>query len=183
MTRGLSKIQTLTGYPAYYLPPSPGGSPFLKARWNLRDLDITIWKMGGKDQASAKGASCPPNEVNGADRKERGQPSLSAPACCPQPWASGRPLSWNSPVPPRAVVREHGKGQPSQCMEDTLRSQHLPGMRALALPPQQGLAALAISQSLPTSQQLLMQGQQTAGCGPHVHAALFCFVLIVVKCV
>ena len=44
----------------------------------------------------------------------------------------------SSPSSPRAVVREHGEGQPAQCLEDTVRGQHLPGtacLRSLSPPP------------------------------------------------
>ena len=85
----------------------------------------------------SKGASCLPGEGRDAGKGGRGQTRLPCLSATPSPGFLQSTALLNSPSSPRAVVREHGEGQPAQCLEDAVRGQHLPGTACLrSLPPQ-----------------------------------------------
>ena len=69
--------------------------------------------------------------------REGGQTRLACLSATPSPGFLQSTALLNSPSSPRAVVREHGEGQPAQCLEDAVWGQHLPGTACLrSLPPQ-----------------------------------------------
>ena len=84
--------------------------------------------LGGKAGASAKGLPVRQGRAEVQEGEgEADQVALSLSATPSPGFFQSTSLLNSSPSSPRAVVREHGEGQPAQRLEDAIRGQHLPG--------------------------------------------------------